>query len=77
MYRWETAGYLNLANALAGEIVDNPNALTAADAHAAEALKSFHDWEYLKAVREARAAYDILVQAKESLRPFRRRAVGR
>jgi hypothetical protein len=73
MYRWEAAGYLNWANALAGDILENPSAssvfvrLVAADALAAIAKAKLERWEYLEAVERARAAYLTLVSAAADL----------
>jgi hypothetical protein len=73
MYRWETAGYLNWANALAGDILDHPNApvvfvkLIAADAQAAIAKAKLDRWNYLEAVEQARASYLTLVSAADDL----------
>jgi hypothetical protein len=69
MYRWETAGYLNWANALAGAILADPDAdhvfflMLAADALAARAKSRFNSWRYGEAVEDARNAYGILVAA--------------
>ena len=71
MYRWETAGYLNWANALAGDILASPDAdrvwfLTiAADALAARARSRFDRWRYLDAVEDARHAYAFLSAAAD------------
>jgi hypothetical protein len=73
MYRWETAGYLNLANALAGDILESPNAssvfvkLVAADALAAIAKSRLDRWDYLDAAERARAAYLTLVSAANDI----------
>jgi hypothetical protein len=73
MYRWETAGYLNWANALAGDILASPDAhqvrreLRRADRRAEEAKEAFKEWRYLEAVDEARDAYTILVKAAEDI----------
>jgi hypothetical protein len=73
MYRWEAAGYLNWANALAGEILASPNAssvfikLIAADALAAVAKGRLNRWDYLDAVERARAAYLTLVSAANDI----------
>ena len=73
MYRWETAGYLNLANVLAGDILNSPNGknayflLLAADALAARARGHFASWRYLDAVQDARYAYALLTVAAEAL----------
>jgi hypothetical protein len=73
MYRWEAAGYLNWANALAGDILASPNAqsvfikLVAADALAAVAKARLQKWDYLDAVERARAAYLTLVSAADDI----------
>lgn len=73
MYRWETAGYLNWANALAGDILENANApgvfvkLVAADALAAVAKAQMDRWNYLDAAARARAAYLTLVSAADDI----------
>jgi hypothetical protein len=71
MYRWETAGYLNWANALAGDILASDRApfaallIIAADTLAAKARSHFNAWEYGRAVQEARAAYALLAEAAD------------
>jgi hypothetical protein len=73
MYRWETAGYLNWANALAGDVLARDEsrralpALQAADLLARQARDAFDDWRYLEAARNARAAYAVLKEAADSL----------
>lgn len=73
MYRWETAGYLNRANALAGDLLASPHArrvqgiLRAADRHAARATHELQRWDYLDAVTSARWAYSLLAGAAEQL----------
>ena len=73
MYRWEAAGYLNWANALAGDILEHANApsvfvkLVAADALAAVAKTQMNQWNYLDAAERARAAYLTLVSAAEDI----------
>lgn len=73
MYRWETAGYLNWSNALLAEIQAHPDAnrvknrLNRAENLATEALKRFRDWRYLGAVRKAREAYLVLLEAASIL----------
>jgi hypothetical protein len=73
MYRWEAAGYLNLANVLAGDILASPNAaavfvkLVAADALAAIAKANLARWDYLEAVEHARASYLALVSAADDI----------
>jgi hypothetical protein len=71
MYRWETAGYLNLANALAGDILASDRApfaallLIAADTLAVRARSHFKAWDHRSAVQEARAAYALVAEAAE------------
>jgi hypothetical protein len=73
MYRWEAAGYLNWANALAGDMLLDVNAssvfvqLVTADALAAIAKAKLDRWEYLEAVEHARAAYLTLVSAADDI----------
>ena len=73
MYRWEAAGYLNLSNALAGDILDHANSprvavkLVAADALAAAAKAKLNRWDYEDAVEHARAAYLTLVSAADDI----------
>jgi hypothetical protein len=73
MYRWETAGYLNWANALAGDILASPDAakvsllLIAADQQAASAKARFAQWNYLSAVERARNSYLLLVEAAKQI----------
>jgi len=73
MYRWETAGYLNWANAVAGDILaspEAPRALTAvllADRKARTAKDAFEAWRYLEAATSAREAYVTLKQAADSI----------
>jgi hypothetical protein len=70
MYRWETAGYLNWANALAGDIPGDAGsrpALEAADRQAGMAKAAFARWDYLSAARSARAAYVTLKDEAERL----------
>jgi hypothetical protein len=73
MYRWEAAGYLNWANALAGAIVVSPeasragHALARADEEAKDALAALGDWRYLRAADDARDAYAILAKAAEQI----------
>jgi hypothetical protein len=71
MYRWETAGYLNWANAVAGDILASDRApfaallLIAADTLAARARSHFNAWDYDSAVHEARAAYALVAEAAD------------
>ena len=73
MYRWEAAGYLNWANALAGAIIESPQAprvflkLVAADALAAVAKAKLERWDFLNAVERARASYLTLVAAADEI----------
>jgi hypothetical protein len=73
MYRWETAGYLNWSNALLAEIQAHPDAskvmnrLNRAENLATEALNRFKAWNYLGAVRKAREAYVVLLEAANIL----------
>jgi hypothetical protein len=68
-HRWEMAGYLNWANAVAGDILASPKAdgaallLWFADASAAQALESFRRWDYDTAAESARQAYLLTVTA--------------
>jgi hypothetical protein len=68
-YRWETAGYLNWANAVAGDLLTHPGAhraralIAAADQAAAESLKAFDDWDFLRSAAAARLAYSLLAVA--------------
>lgn len=72
-YRWEMAGYLNWANALAADILSSGrgwkvgHALWRADSAAAEALHAFRAWHYLDAVSSAREAYTILAAAADDI----------
>jgi hypothetical protein len=73
MYRWETAGYLNWANAVAGDILaspEGPRAMTAvllADRKARAAKDAFEAWRYLEAASSAREAYVTLKQAADGI----------
>ena len=73
MHRWETAGYLNWANALAGDILSSgrasrvSGALWSADQAAVAALGAFRDWNYLQAVSKARQTYSILSAAADRI----------
>ncbi len=68
-YRWETAGYLNLANALAGDVEASGDAhrvrllLAAADLIARGAKSSFQNWDYLNAAASARLSYTLVSAA--------------
>ena len=73
MRRWEVAGYLNRANALAGDISRSgragrvTGALRRADRAAKDALDAFDNWHYLRAVLKAREAYVILTAAANDI----------
>jgi hypothetical protein len=73
MYRWEMAGYLNWANALAADILASPESgrawlsLIAADAQATIARAKFDSWDYLNAAERARAAYLTLSEAADEI----------
>jgi hypothetical protein len=73
MYRWETAGYLNWSNALAGAIMDSEDAddvallVRAADSLAQRARSQLGSWQYLAAVSDARLAYSLLVAAANQI----------
>ena len=73
MYRWETAGYLNWSNGLAGDILGSPegaNSLPAvqnADQQARAAKLAFERWDYLAAARNARMAYVTLKDEAERI----------
>jgi hypothetical protein len=73
MYRWETAGYLNWANAVAGDLLaspEAPRAMTAvllADRKARLARDAFDAWHYLEAATSAREAYVTLKQAADGI----------
>ncbi|HEY7515895.1 MAG TPA: hypothetical protein VIC87_15510 [Vicinamibacteria bacterium] len=71
MYRWEAAGHLNRANALAGAVVARADAervgdlVRAADALARRSRAALRSWDYLRAVESARRARDLLDEAAE------------
>lgn len=73
MARWETAGYLNWANAIAGDVRKSGEearvaaAWARADDAARAARTAFSEWRYAEAARSARAAYETLAAAAESL----------
>ena len=73
MHRWEMAGYLNRANALAGDVLSSgrpsrvAGELRRADLAAKAALGAFRAWNYLEAVTEARKAYTILSSAADHI----------
>ena len=73
MYRWEAAGYLNWANALAGDLLESRKSgrvlvkLVTADALAAVAKAKLRQWDFLDAVERARAAYLTLLSAADDV----------
>ncbi|MCB9649447.1 MAG: hypothetical protein H6730_23040 [Deltaproteobacteria bacterium] len=73
MYRYETAGYINLANAVAGAIELHPRAhrvraqVRAADHLVRASRDAFEDWNYLTSVTLARRAYERLLGAASAL----------
>ena len=73
MYRYEFAGYLNLAGSLLHDIETNPDHRKVAGLQSqAElisllAVKQFKTWDYLPAASNARAAYELTLRAAASL----------
>src|SRR5262249_52439440 len=73
MYRWETAGYVNWANRVAGDILASEKknqvreALERADDLARRAQDELLDWDYLAAATHARRAYAILAEAADKI----------
>jgi hypothetical protein len=73
MYRWEAAGYLNRANALAGAVSARADAesvgdiVRAADALARRGRAALKAWDYLRAAQSARRARDLLDEAAQRL----------
>lgn len=73
MYRFETAGYLNLASQLLADIQAHPEQarvsgnMRRAERQAARALRHFNEWDYDNAVRSAYNAYLELARAAELL----------
>lgn len=72
MYRYETTGYINEANAILADIYASPRAglvgdlLMSADGHAASALAAYDTMDYFGAVQHAQLAYgDVLEAAAE------------
>jgi hypothetical protein len=69
LQRWEMAGYLNWANAVAGDILASQKAggaqwlLWFADAAAVEAKDAFRKWDYERAATAARQAYELTITA--------------
>jgi hypothetical protein len=73
MYRYEFAGYINWSNDLLADIQAAPGAgsvsglVNTAKSKARIAIAAFNDWNYLRAARNARSAYDALSRAAERL----------
>ena len=73
MYRWEAAGYLNYANALAADLLASPKswrvqaALHVADGLAARAAGALEGWRYLESASAARQAYSVLAAAADEI----------
>jgi hypothetical protein len=73
MHRYEFAGYANLSNELAKQILDSPNASAAApalqeaDQLIKKAQRNFKRWEYLDAATSARRAYETLLWTSQNL----------
>jgi hypothetical protein len=73
MHRYETAGYVNLANALLGDILAHPNAssvnnLTNSATQAINrAIAQFNGWNYLSSATTAYSAYTAALTAAEQL----------
>jgi hypothetical protein len=73
LYRWEFAGYINWANNLLDDILAHPNAkdvgdhVKSAQRYAEIAIRSFHAWDYLQAVVNARSAYEQIAIAASEL----------
>jgi hypothetical protein len=71
MYRWEAAGYLNRANAIAGALGRRvgdaavADAVRAADGLARRAQAALAAWDYLRAAQDARRARDLLEDAAD------------
>jgi len=71
--RSEMAGYLNWANAVAGDVLKHADAgraslaLWLADASAADALQAFERWDYLAAAASARDAYTLTLTAARQI----------
>ena len=73
MHRYETAGYLNLANGLLDDILAHPDAglvqqqVDDAQRAAARAIAQFDSWNYLAAATSAYQAYSLVAAAAEQL----------
>jgi hypothetical protein len=73
MYRYEFAGYMNWANDLVDDIIGHPDyakvqpLIRKAKLRAQLAERYFERWDYLRAVTNARAVYELVWQAAETL----------
>jgi hypothetical protein len=73
LYRWEFAGYLNLANNLLDDILRHPRVdqvrrfIPRANQLAADAIAAFNNWDYLAAATNARNAYVEIARAADDL----------
>jgi hypothetical protein len=82
--RFMTAAYINNANAIAAQILESPRSgqvtglLSAADTQAGEALTAYQVMDYVVAATRAKAAYENVVAAADSINvhiePFARPA---
>lgn len=72
-HRWETAGYLNRANALADAVLGHPEAarvrglVLAADLSAAYGRTQFRDWNYARSAAALRLSYELLLTASQQI----------
>jgi hypothetical protein len=73
MYRYETAGYLNLAAELLDDVLAHADATSVkglvklGTTKAKVAVDAFYQWKYLKAAQNARLAYEAIATAAERL----------
>jgi hypothetical protein len=73
LQRWLTWQYLDLSNFIVSQLASSPRAaavataVTDADAKAGAALAAYQQYEYATAVEQARASYDILVAAADTI----------
>lgn len=73
MYRYEFAGYLNLAGGILHDIRNNPDRRKVAGLQAQAglisslAVKEFQAWDYLRAASHARVAYELTLRAAATL----------
>ena len=73
MYRWEFAGYANLAGSLLGDIQADPDHRRVAALQAQArlirllAVTEFRTWDYLDAASHARSAYELTLRAAAKL----------